>query len=228
MSTIKERLAQDMAAVMASGNSDAIAEFMFQRMCHDELFELMKVGRNQEAIEEAGRRINKLEDFLGRNPELTAAFGETLSSFYSIRGMAYTDLGNQNSDTAMKKLALRDTERSLGITRLPPEMQESLERHAAALRAEIAEEEKKQKCFIATAAYGDALAPDVVILRHLRDRRLKQNHFGRWIIRIYERYSPPLADAIAPHPTARLFVRRFILAPIVWFVRRWTSERRKF
>jgi hypothetical protein len=82
---------------------------------------------------------------------------------------------------------------------------------------------KKDKCFIATAAYGSAFAPDVVALRRFRDTRLKQNWLGRWVIRIYEQWSPPLADAIASHPTVRLWVRRLVLSPVVWLVRRWTS-----
>jgi hypothetical protein len=82
---------------------------------------------------------------------------------------------------------------------------------------------KKDKCFIATAAYGSALAPDVVVLQCFRDTRLKRNWLGRRIVSLYERYSPPLADAIAQHPVVRLWVRRWVLSPLVWFVRRWTA-----
>ena len=83
---------------------------------------------------------------------------------------------------------------------------------------------KKDKCFIATAAYGSALAPDVVILQRFRDTRLKESFLGRQIVSLYERFSPPLADAIAPHPVVCLWVRRLILAPIVRCVRRWISD----
>jgi hypothetical protein len=55
--------------------------------------------------------------------------------------------------------------------------------------AEIAED---KKCFIAATAYGSSLAPEVVVLRRLRDTRMRGNRLGRWAIRVYERYSPPL------------------------------------
>jgi hypothetical protein len=82
---------------------------------------------------------------------------------------------------------------------------------------------KKDKCFIATAAHGSALAPDVVMLQHFRDTRLKKSALGRRIVSLYERYSPPMADAIAQHPVVRLWVRWWVLSPLVWFVRRWTA-----
>lgn len=76
-------------------------------------------------------------------------------------------------------------------------------------------------CFIATAAYGSSLAPQVTLLSQFRDVKLKPNPLGRGIIRIYERYSPPLADWIAERPTMRLWVQRILLAPIVWIVHRF-------
>lgn len=81
--------------------------------------------------------------------------------------------------------------------------------------AEIAQD---KKCFIATAAYGSALAPQVVILCRFRDTRLRQNLLGRWAIGVYEWCSPPLADWVAPHSVARAWVRSLLLRPAVWAV----------
>jgi len=85
-------------------------------------------------------------------------------------------------------------------------------------------EEKKDKCFIATAAYGSAAAPDVVILRELRDLRLKQTQIGCLIIRAYERWSPALAQVIVRHPFAGRTVRRLIVAPAAWIAQRLLSS----
>jgi len=82
--------------------------------------------------------------------------------------------------------------------------------------AEIAED---KKCFVATAAYGSGLAPEVMALRQLRDTRMRENRLGRWAIRIYERCSPPLADWIEERPVVRSLVRRLVLKPIVRIVR---------
>jgi hypothetical protein len=76
--------------------------------------------------------------------------------------------------------------------------------------------QKKDKCFIATAAYGSAAAPDVVTLRKLRDLRLKQTQIGCLMIRVYERWSPALAQVIVRHPFAGRTVRRLIIAPVAW------------
>lgn len=69
-------------------------------------------------------------------------------------------------------------------------------------------------CFIATAAYGSPLEPHVESLRLFRDRYLVQSTAGRAFIRLYYRYSPPVADFIANRPILRGVVR-FLLTPLV-------------
>jgi subtilisin family serine protease len=69
-------------------------------------------------------------------------------------------------------------------------------------------------CFIATAAFGSPLAPEVESLRVLRDRYLVTNAPGRLFVAGYYRISPPLAQAIAGDERLRA-VARFALRPIV-------------
>ena len=69
-------------------------------------------------------------------------------------------------------------------------------------------------CFIATAAYGSLLEPQVVLLRRFRDRFLLDNPAGTFFVRQYYRYSPPLADYIARHPMLRAMTR-VVLYPLV-------------
>lgn len=69
-------------------------------------------------------------------------------------------------------------------------------------------------CFIATAAYGSSLAPQVDVLRMFRERYLRPHWFGRSFIRVYETWSPPLADVIRSSDALRLMVR-VMLWPMV-------------
>ena len=72
-------------------------------------------------------------------------------------------------------------------------------------------------CFIATAAYGSYLEPQVALLRAFRDEYLLTNAPGRAFVRFYYRYSPPVAEVIAEYPALKSGVRA-LLAPLVWAI----------
>ncbi len=71
-------------------------------------------------------------------------------------------------------------------------------------------------CFIATAAYGSEMAPEVETLRRFRDGFLLANPVGRSLVAFYYKASPPLADFIATRPFLRA-AARFALAPAALF-----------
>ena len=73
-------------------------------------------------------------------------------------------------------------------------------------------------CFIATAAWGSGLAPEVVTLREFRDRYLLTNGPGQAFVEWYYRVSPPAAAFIAEHESLKTAVR-WGLTPVVYGVK---------
>jgi hypothetical protein len=80
-------------------------------------------------------------------------------------------------------------------------------------------------CFIATAAYGCRMAPEVVALQTLRDVCLSNNSFGRALVSAYYRHSPRLAGLISKSSLLRGAVRA-VLYPLVWVARAALTLRR--
>jgi len=73
----------------------------------------------------------------------------------------------------------------------------------------------RQGCFIATAAYGSYLSPEVAGLRDFRDEVLLKTAPGRWLVETYYDVSPEYADDIAQDEQLRT-VSRWILSPLVY------------
>jgi hypothetical protein len=69
-------------------------------------------------------------------------------------------------------------------------------------------------CFIATAAYGSAMANDVDTLRHFRDDYLLTNRAGQIFTELYYKYSPPVADQIRKSESIKELVRASLI-PLV-------------
>jgi len=65
-------------------------------------------------------------------------------------------------------------------------------------------------CFIATAVYGDKLAPEVVALRRFRDEKLSTSRPGRMLVSFYYRTSPPIAEFLKRHPSVSEKIKPFL------------------
>jgi hypothetical protein len=76
----------------------------------------------------------------------------------------------------------------------------------------------QSSCFIATAAYGSSMAPDVMLLRQFRDRYLLTNPIGKAFVHLYYRLSPPLARMIAGNELLRSATRA-ALTPVIFSVK---------
>lgn len=73
-------------------------------------------------------------------------------------------------------------------------------------------------CFVATAAYGNRLHPDVVTLRNFRDHVLVRHPFGRVLIRLYWKAGPVMAKAVKARGISGR-IARMVLQPLVLYSR---------
>lgn len=86
---------------------------------------------------------------------------------------------------------------------------------ARQMKDEIENPPKKGMCFVATAAYGSPLAPEVIIFRKFRDENLLTSELGSTFVAIYYRISPFFANLIARHELLKTVTRKFLLEPIL-------------
>ncbi len=77
-------------------------------------------------------------------------------------------------------------------------------------------------CFVATAAYGSAMANDVEMLRHVRDTLLAKTIVGELAIETYYTFGPALAGVVGESDLLRA-IARDVLAPVVAWVRRLSA-----
>jgi len=80
------------------------------------------------------------------------------------------------------------------------------------------EETSNPNCFIATAAYGSYLEPEVKLLRAFRDNILLQYSWGKWFVSKYYELSPPIAQVIANNENLKL-ITQMALAPLVFLIK---------
>jgi len=69
-------------------------------------------------------------------------------------------------------------------------------------------------CFIATAAYGTAMAQEIGILREFRDGYLLTNRLGQALVDLYYDVSPPVAQFITEHPSLKPIVSAGLLPAV--------------
>lgn len=83
-------------------------------------------------------------------------------------------------------------------------------------------------CFIATAAYGSPLAPQVQFLREIRDEVLRQTEWGFNFFETYWKYyyriSPPIAEEMKRDPQLRRTIRWSIVEPWSNYMRLLVSQ----
>lgn len=113
------------------------------------------------------------------------------------------------------KIALEDYER------VPADEQESFRRrHDIENLRKMAslddrQGEKKSGCFIATAAYGSPLAPEVLVLRRFRDDILLTSKAGAAFVEFYYLVSPPLARLVSKGRFLKVVTRYLLLEPVL-------------
>ncbi|MBC7741589.1 MAG: hypothetical protein H7061_05300 [Bdellovibrionaceae bacterium] len=120
-----------------------------------------------------------------------------------------------------QKMAARQLSRFISYTPIYPDLIKKGQiflkqaRHPEIIKAFLAGAKKKKGgCFIATSAFEDPYAVEVLSLRVFRDHRLKASPFGRKFIYFYYKTSPPIACFVDKHAWLKPSVRailRFVI-----------------
>jgi hypothetical protein len=76
-------------------------------------------------------------------------------------------------------------------------------------------EKETEKCCIAATAYNDNKAPELYALREYRDKYLASTFMGRQMIKAYYAASPVAAGILSKSDTAKRWIRRYLLKPVV-------------
>jgi hypothetical protein len=119
----------------------------------------------------------------------------------------------------MTQEAIGHFEKALAYDANNAKAAEHLER-ARRVAADNMAKSRKTGCFVVTAACGNHLAAEVVLLTEFRDKMLSRSWIGRLCIRAYYRVAPHIAAFVSESRWRRNVCRMLIVAPAVCVVRR--------
>jgi hypothetical protein len=114
----------------------------------------------------------------------------------------------QPQDIALFQSGIDSVQSEIGYVKEEKEKKENLR-----------EEENKDGCFIATAAYGTPYALELQILRRFRNEHLMKNAFGRLFVNVYYQVSPTIASFIGRHEIAKSLTRTILIEPLLLVIK---------
>ncbi|PKB72090.1 MAG: hypothetical protein BZY87_01775 [SAR202 cluster bacterium Io17-Chloro-G6] len=205
---------------------DAIESFPTLFDPSEELFAISRL-RHKTALDYLGY-ISKL-DGAGDRVSLHAQAALELNPDYPdahlVLGVLHRHYAMQSNSTRDRELAIEHLEKYLQIVGTSAESggdQVGIETALDCLnylRQGTSQQAERSGCFIATAVYGDANHPDVVLLREFRDRILSASTVGKVFTRCYYLISPSLSTYLKGNSLKPL-VKLSILVPTCWVARR--------
>jgi len=126
-------------------------------------------------------------------------------------------IGDADKAAKAAEVAIAAANASVQASRTPKTVEDATATASAAQKAANDAYERSMQtseCFIASAAFGSPLEPEVDSLRRFRHKILEPNKMGHLMVRTYYVVSPPIARGVLRSDTLRSMVRA-LLHPII-------------
>lgn len=150
--------------------------------------------------------LNPKETYANNIVGIYKTMTSSISALLELRTQTRVAVTLQKALDAAENFLKKNNPSYITVEEQNKQAQKELEEKKRANMEQASQASKKEGCFIATAIYGDYSAPEVLVLREFRDNVLKENLIGNYLIKLYYRISPPLAEWLKH----RQFIKRII------------------
>lgn len=171
-------------------------ERMSKQYSPNDLKELLECASSYVQIEQSGasygclgraHALQMLEMDVTKNEQKIAACRQAVQNLKQSAQL-YQEEVDTSKSREIREMRTKELEYVNGIISILEKRLNKLESGEEEKQLSKLIAERNSRCFIATAAFGDAQVAEVILLRQYRDQYLLQSSFGSILVRFYSLY----------------------------------------